>query len=135
MYIYAGIMKKFIVVILAFLYLVSSIGATIHLHYCMDKLVTWSLSGGAEGDKCENCGMKEDDNCCKDEKKVVKNTSDQKTSESFIINLEVFIAVTPSFFNHEIYSYCSITSGNNTAHAPPIKGDQEIYLRNCVFRI
>lgn len=128
-------MKKFIVAILAFSYLVTSIGATIHLHYCMDKLVTWTLSGSAEDDKCENCGMKKDDNCCKDEKKVVKNTTDQKTTESPILNLEVFTALISSFVSYEIDSYSSISSGVNATHAPPIKGNQEIYLRNCVFRI
>jgi len=128
-------MKKFIVAILAFSYLVTSIGATIHLHYCMDRLVTWSLSAGSEGDKCENCGMKKDDNCCKDEKKIVKNTTDQKTSESSILNLKVFKALIPSFFSYEIDSYSSITSGNNVSHIPLITGSQEIYLRNCVFRI
>lgn len=128
-------MKKFIVAILAFSYLVTSVGATIHLHYCMDKLVTWSLSGGTESDKCDNCGMKKDDNCCKDEKKIVKNTIDQKTSESSILNLQVFAVLIPSFFNYEIDSYSSISTGNTTAHSPPIKGSQEIFLRNCVFRI
>lgn len=135
MSVYAGIMKKFIVAILAFSYLVTSIGATIHLHYCMDKLVTWSLSDSTEGDKCENCGMKKEDNCCKDEKKVVKNITDQKTSETFILNLAVFIAVIPSFASYELDFYSSTTSGNNTPHAPPIESNQEIYLRNCVFLI
>lgn len=101
----------------------------------MDKLVTWSLSGGTESDKCDNCGMKKDDNCCKDEKKIVKNTIDQKTSESSILNLQVFAVLIPSFFNYEIDSYSSISTGNTTAHSPPIKGSQEIFLRNCVFRI
>ena len=128
-------MKKFIVAILAFSYLVTSIGATIHLHYCMDKLVTWSLSGGTEGDKCENCGMKKDDNCCKDKKKVVKNTTDQKTSESPTLNLRVFTAAIPSFFTNDIDYYSSITTEFSTTHAPPIKIGKEIYLRNCIFRI
>ena len=35
-------MKKAIVSILAVLYLCSSAGATVHLHYCMGKLVNWS---------------------------------------------------------------------------------------------
>jgi hypothetical protein len=43
-------MKKILVSILAVFYLASSVGATVHLHYCMDKFINWSLLKG--GDKC-----------------------------------------------------------------------------------
>ena len=128
-------MKKFIVVILAFSYLITTVGTTIHFHYCMDKLVSWSLTKGTDGDKCENCGMKKDDNCCKDQKKVVKNNIDQKTSEHFDLNLLVLTATSPSLFSNEIEYYSSLSHGFNTTHSPPIKSVEEIYLRNCVFRI
>ncbi len=36
-------MKKVLTTILAFVYLSTSMGATIHLHYCMGKLASWSL--------------------------------------------------------------------------------------------
>jgi hypothetical protein len=36
-------MKKFITAILAVLYLGTSSGATIHMHYCMGKLAEWGL--------------------------------------------------------------------------------------------
>ena len=128
-------MKKFIVTILASSYLITTAGATIHFHYCMDKLVSWSLSNGTDGDKCENCGMKKDDNCCKDQKKVVKNTIDQKTTEASNLNLLVVTVVTPSVFINEIEYYSSLSHGSNITHSPPIKSIEEIYLRNCVFRI
>src|SRR5882724_8707940 len=85
-------MKKFLVTILALVYLTSSVGATLHLHYCMDKLVAWGL-GHEKSDKksCPNCRMsqsttdkhcvKESKGCCKDTQKQVKLENDQKLTE------------------------------------------------------
>ena len=76
-------MKKFIVAILAILYLSTSTGATIQLHYCMDRLVDWGIAHG-DNSKCSNCGMeKGHKGCCKDEYKLIKNENDQKLSEGF----------------------------------------------------
>ena len=49
-------MKKFLTSILAFLYLSTSMGATIHLHYCMGKLASWGLIDH-ERKNCAQCGM------------------------------------------------------------------------------
>src|SRR4030095_7927580 len=126
-------MKKILVSILAVFYLVSSVGATVHLHYCMDKLISWSLSKG-DGDKCDKCGMKKDDGCCKDENKFVKNSVDQKATESSIEILQLLTATAPvPVFNISAF-YSSIVHKYPVSHAPPISG-REIYIRNCVFRI
>lgn len=49
-------MKKFLVAILALLYLTTSTGATVHMHYCMGKLIDWGFTHSKK-DSCENCGM------------------------------------------------------------------------------
>ena len=49
-------MKKVLAIILAFVYLTSSMGATVHLHYCMGKLASWSLIDH-ESKNCAECGM------------------------------------------------------------------------------
>ena len=127
-------MKKFFVAILAIAYLATSIGVTVHLHYCMDRLVNWSLSDGI-GDKCDNCGMKKDDNCCKDEHKFVKNKSDQKARENVNLNVQFLTtAISPIVINEADY-YFSYTPKYYNSHAPPISNGREIYLSNCVFRI
>ena len=67
-------MKKFFAAILAILYFATTTGATVHLHYCMDKLVEQSL-WHSEKDQCSKCGMDkslEKKGCCKDEYKQVK---------------------------------------------------------------
>jgi len=125
-------MKKILVSILAIFYLTSSVGATVHLHYCMDKFIEWSLLK-VDGDKCDKCGMEKDGGCCKDEQKLVKNNTDQKISESTIQLIPV--TACDNFINlPEFYYFSSLAEKRPISHAPPI-GGSETYLRNCVFRI
>ena len=126
-------MKKFTVTILALAYLISSAGATIHLHYCMDELVDWSLSE-RPGDICENCGMEEDGGCCKDERHFIKNNTDQKTAESYIHLSQISAIPDPTFFFTPSELYFSKKTIHSTSHAPP-NSSGDILIRNCVFRI
>ena len=50
-------MKKLLVTILALIYLGSSTGAMMHLHYCMGKLAETSFSKKNNA-TCNKCGMK-----------------------------------------------------------------------------
>ena len=90
-------MKKVLATILAFVYLSTSMGATIHLHYCMGKLASWGLIYH-ESKNCAQCGMIKKTpvsqnvaakmNCCRDEHKQIKTDQDQKLfpSEFFKYN-------------------------------------------------
>jgi len=127
-------MKKILVSILAFFYLASSVGATVHLHYCMDKFINWSLLKG--GDKCSKCGMEKDGGCCKDENKFVKNNIDQKVAESSFQLIQMAAVASPAAFIHTIeYYVTSITQENLFDHAPPRNNGVEVYILNSVFRI
>ena len=91
-------MKKVLATILAFVYLSTSMGGTIHLHYCMGKLASWGLIDH-ESKNCARCGMLKKTssdhgltarmNCCKDEHKQLKTDKDQKLfpSEFFKYNV------------------------------------------------
>jgi len=126
-------MKKIIVFIVALFYLFASTGATVNLHYCMGKLITWGLLKG-DGDKCDKCGMKKNDGCCKDEHKFVKNNFDQKATESSIEVIKFLpVTSTATVFNISEF-YSSLIHEYPVSHAPPVS-DREIYIRNCVFRI
>jgi len=80
-------MKKVLATILAFVYLSTSMGATIHLHYCMGKLASWGLIDH-ESKNCAQCGMFKKTSssqcmaakmgCCRDEHKQIKTDKDQK---------------------------------------------------------
>ncbi len=94
-------MKKFITAILAVLYLGTSSGATIHMHYCMGKLADWGLSKN-KSKTCPKCGMekshKSDNGCCKDEHKFLKDDSAQKLAENNLQMLQLFSVAIPASF-------------------------------------
>ena len=132
-------MKKFLVAILALVYLSSSAGATLHLHYCMGKLADWGLVQN-HSKTCGGCGMeKSDENdkgCCKDELQFIKNTSDQKAPEATSLLLQsISVALPVSFFEIPGNQYSSVTVDYPISHAPPLIDDIAVYLRNCVFLI
>ena len=128
-------MKKILVSILAVFYLASSVGATVHLHYCMDKLINWSLLKG-DGDKCDKCGMEKNGGCCKDENKFVKNNIDQKVTESAIQLIQMAAVATPTAFIYTSeYHFISIIQENSLSHAPPRNNGIGIHILNCVFRL
>lgn len=140
-------MKKFLVAILALIYLSTSMGATVHMHYCMDKLVAWGLGQEKTGKKsCPYCGMaktnedkhcgKESKGCCKDEQKIVKLESDQKISgASFQFSQIPVEAITPVHFDYSLEYVSSLTEEYPITHAPPRAETISLFIRNCVFRI
>ena len=130
-------MKKFAVTILALVYLTVSIGATVQLHFCMDKLIGWSLTNKTP-EKCGKCGMSKQGHkgCCHDEQKVIKVTKDQKSNESsssFLINnsLQPYQNITASNILYLPYG----AALNPNSHAPPPGKQVAIFIYNCVFRI
>jgi len=139
--------KRFLVTILAFVYLSTSVGATVHLHYCMDKLVAWGLRHEKTGKKsCLYCGMaktnenkhcgKESKGCCKDEQKIVKLENDQKISEASFKFLQIPVEATaPIFSDYSLEYVFSLTEGYPLTHAPPRTQNISLFVLNCVFRI
>lgn len=78
-------------------YSTATIGATIHLHYCMNKLSSWSWEK-KDNKKCGKCGMSTK-GCCKEEAKQIKlDTEQQKTETSTLSPLHWTIV-------SETYSY------------------------------
>ena len=140
-------MKKFIAAILAIIYLSTSMGATIHLHYCMDKLVSWSLRPEAANKKsCPFCGMpkttpdkhcgKQAKGCCKDEQKQIKVQKDQKAAEAGF-TLAKPLLQTADHLTCELPSFILTTPTLEypTSHAPPRAENISLFIRNCNFRI
>ena len=140
-------MKNFFVLILALTYLTTSIGATMHFHYCMDKLVAWGLGQhNSKADTCPYCGMAKTENnkhcgkkskgCCHDEQKQVKIEKDQKTVDlGFDFAKQFFQIADHSRFDYSVVAVTSTTLEYSASHAPPLAGNVSLFLRNCVFRI
>ena len=131
-------MKRIITAIAALLYISTSTGATVHLHYCMGKLADWGL-GYNHSKVCDECGMDESDNkedCCKDEHTFIKNDSDQKSVESSF-QLIKLLASAP-LINHpdlSIVQISSVTEENPVSNAPPRSSSVAVYLLNQTFLI
>ncbi len=132
-------MKKFITAILAVLYLGTSSGATIHMHYCMGKLTDWSLND-SKSKTCPKCGMekshKSDNGCCKDEHKFLRDDSAQKLTKSNLQMLQLFsVAIPASFTELPATDILSVTEENPISHAPPRTHGVAIYIFKRSFLI
>ena len=138
-------MKKVFATILAVIYLSTSMGATVHLHYCMGKLFSWSLTD-KDSKNCGQCGMPKSsmgghcmaakDGCCKDKHALVQLNKDQKTTENnytFLGLSLIAIPATTAAFS-DLYVVSSIL-GYPTANAPPEPDKVPAFIRNCAFRI
>jgi hypothetical protein len=132
-------MKRFAAAILAVLYISTSAGATVHMHYCMGKLADWSL-GQKESKTCGNCGMKngeaKDKGCCKDEHKFFKNDTDQKAAEAGLQLLQILAIDLPvSFADYASFNFTSISEDNPVSNAPPRSNGVAVYILNRTFLI
>ncbi len=81
------------------IYGTATMGATAHLHFCMNEFVGWSLFQNKDN-KCGKCGMQDrnKEGCCKDEHKLIKLKIDQqKTDNSFFNKLAPLPLAIPQF--------------------------------------
>lgn len=129
--------KKFLIAIFATFYLSTSIGAIMHFHFCMDKLVNWDFGQNKQG-KCDRCGMNKSGNfqkhgCCNDVFKTFKN-QDQKITESTVSLSQVsYSAYLPQ---NELQTLS--TSPNTVGRLISIKRPRSlvaINILNCIFLI
>ncbi len=132
-------MKKLVVAILSFLYICASSGATLQMHYCMDKLVDWSIGHNDEKNSCNNCGMEKDGSeknaCCKDEQKQLKIEKDQKTAVAFELTFSFVSALPASYYPITFTELSSVTEEYPLNNAPPRTAVCPDYIRNCTFLI
>ena len=131
-------MKKFIIAILAILYLGTSIWATVQLHFCMGRFVEWKLKHD-NGARCKGCGMEKKagaaKGCCRDEYKQIKVNTDQKLSESYIQFSDAVAEIIPIAADHS--NLFSLVSSGSFAqiNAPPPLISTSLNILHCVFRI
>ena len=137
-------MKRAITSILAVLYLSTSMGATVHFHYCMNRLVGWGLADG-ESKFCESCGMEKKTvmdgcsvgmkDCCHDEHKQFQSDRAQKPAQSWAgWNPAPAVAVLPYIgWNEPVV--VSPSQAHPVGNGPPIDGKVPVFLRNSNFRI
>ena len=127
-------LKKVFFILLSVIYLASSAGATVQLHYCMDKLVGIGMNE-SENDICGSCGMEKQDGCCKDQSKQIKIADDQKPPPKFFLNTIVTEEIDHVDYNNYILFYqLKGLYAQPRTNGPPI-GGIELYKYLRVFRI
>ena len=130
-------MKKLVVILLLFAYGVSSFGATIHLHYCMNKLVSSSLENkiGGCGSKGTMGGMQKG-KCCKHVYKQVKVENHYKDAVAGMSYEKFIAAAIPAYYYH-ITTPSITTLTKNTYFKTDFrrKSNNKIYILDCVYRI
>ena len=111
-------------------------GATIHMHYCMNELVGWSL-WHSEKEECGKCGMKEDKaGCCKDEHKHFKLKADQhKAAAADWIKFNLTPAIDTPIPDFGFQAFVQYTESYSSCHAPPGLVRKRLYVFHCVFLI
>lgn len=132
-------MKNALAAIIAILYISTSTGAAIHMHYCMGKLAEWSLAKNTSKN-CGKCGMeksaKKVNGCCTDEHKFFKNNADQKTGEATLpIQREVVSIIPVSFFELPSVNLPVVSLEYPVSHAPPPINSIPIFILNRTFLI
>jgi len=131
------VVKKFAVILLLFIYGTSTVGATIHLHYCMNEFVGWSLI--PDGNKtCGKCGMQENDKggCCKDEHRHFQLKTDHQKSNVLQLSELVFLPVLLPADNS--FGPCTSTVVSDQfplCHAPPGAGQIPLHVLNRTLLI
>ena len=129
-------MKRIVAILLLVIYGSTSVGATIHMHYCMNEFVGWNLWHSDKENECGKCGMKEKKGgCCKDEHKQVKlKTEHQKSATAqYIQFLDVPALITPvADFSFKV---TPTSLAFPVSNAPPKIPRERLYILHCVFLI
>jgi hypothetical protein len=136
-YLYSRFMKKAILTISLFAYLLLTSGIVVNFHYCMDRLASTQLFA-PEQKRCDKCGMHKDSSngCCRDEIVVVKMSEDQNNLSDIsfsLASLEPLQQSATSFINAAFVNVEQVRHYKN--HSPPLLSEQDTHLRNSVFRI
>ncbi len=116
----------------------SSIGATVHYHYCMNEFEGWTLLQNKDN-KCSKCGMKEvtkKKGCCKDEQKEFKlKTDHQKAGVSDYVKVLFDALIINDFQDYKIATLTDAKLCYSNYHPPPDIYIQNLQVLYCSFLI
>jgi hypothetical protein len=124
-------MKKFLAIFLMVIYITTTSGIALSIHYCMGDISSVRIGQNAST-SCPTCGM-ENEGCCHDDFKVVKLTDSHQApfmvnelQKPAIVTPEHVIPVYTTLLAHESYIF-------QQDHSPPPA--HSLNILNCVFRI
>ena len=129
-------LKKIVAIFLLITYGFTSVGATVHLHYCMDKFIGADL-WHSEDNKCGKCGMTEKSKkgCCKDEHKQIKVDKAQQKSTSDYNFSSVLSPVILTNVSYNYFEETILAASLPKLYAPPPQQGSHIYILHCSYLI
>jgi hypothetical protein len=126
-------MKKILALLLAVLYMTTSSGVVLKVHYCMGRISSVEVDNFKDA-FCKCGKQKSGATCCQSEVKVLKNANDHRsTLASFDLKLPPVDLPSPVSLS-DLYYPNSTLPVNPSGHAPP-GACCKSYIENCVFRI
>jgi hypothetical protein len=131
-------MKKVVLAILTLLYITSSVGITLHSHYCMDMPPAKKMdNAGKNHDNCSSVKIeKRESSCCKFHNKLIKISDDQQLPEQAFTCIHHGEVIVPLYYSAQVsVPAMSLTNHGPLCYAPPADVGIPIYLLNRVFRI
>jgi len=125
-------MKKFLITILAFIYLTSTVGAMVRLDCCLENLVSYSLGTSAK----DNQLNEESKGNCKDDHKQAKLGHEQKRSDAHIRLEKILPAlISTGFPEYSFHAISTLTEVYPVNQAPLLQAKIPLYILNCVHLI
>jgi hypothetical protein len=123
-------MKKFLVTILALVYLTSTFGATIRLDCCLEKLVPFCVNNPTSGNEWS------EDKGCKDDHKQAKLGHEQKRNDSKIrIAKYVPATVSTGFPENSFHALSTLAETYPVNNPPPKQAGISLFILHCVHRL
>ena len=130
-------MKKIVAIFFLLIYSFTTVGATVHMHYCMGEYIGSNLYHTAK-EECGKCGMKtaKSKDCCQDKHQFIQLKREHNQiaaaveipkfyNEVVVPNFR-FVSSTPVFDGVEIIA---------CFYSPPDVRKQKLHLLNCAFLI
>ena len=128
------LLRRFIIILTAILYLAMSTGMVLSAHYCMGDLADVSL-GHDTAEKCADCGM-DNNGCCHDDVKVFRITDAHGPSSGMAMNKLVSFPAILHPLTSRIEPICFEPERSLSAVPdPPDPDGVSLCIRYSVFRI
>ncbi|MFB6456671.1 hypothetical protein ACE38W_15470 [Chitinophaga sp. Hz27] len=133
-------MKKVFALILALLYIGTSSGATLHMHYCMGKLINVNLWHKEKVNKCSKCNsnahMKCEKPCCKDTHKTLQVNKDHQVVNTTIDIAQMAVIAVPTYSLEQRPAHLiSLVVAYPVGHAPPAYSKVPVHILHCTYRV
>jgi len=124
-------MKKFLVTILALVYLTSTFGATVRLDCCLEKLVSVTF-----GTTTTHEDLWSEEKSCKDDHKQSRLGHEQKRNDAKI-RVAKFVpsSINTGFPEYTFHAVSALTETYPVNNAPPRQAKVPLFILHCVHRI